>query len=290
MDNTSNELRLLDLQEGRVVQLPQRREPAKKEWWDLNSSVNLSTFGYAANFDSNVSFVLPFYIDRNVKKILEIGLTLTFQKFRLDSTPTAHTHDVTIPSHTHSVTIADHTHGVTVSNHTHDVTLGDHTHDIQITLGNSTTGTAVFYAAASPPLSTSGGGTITGQYTSGGGGGTTVTSASGGGQSVTSAAGGAQTVSSAAGGGTTVTSASVSGSELGIVEYTYPANVTVKLDGVDITANLGGNFDPDDTTNVYENLDLTPFITEGGLHTLEFLTTENGRCLPLLWIKSIISR
>lgn len=300
---------LADLQKGNTIDLPHQPAPAQTEWWNINSSINLSTFGYAANFDSGVSFVLPFYIDRNVRKILEVGLTLTFQKFRVDATPQPHTHDVTIPNHTHDVTIPNHTHDVTISNHTHDVTLSDHTHSVpgsshthglSIPVANRVSGNALTYSAASPELGCSGGGTIIngstatattpGSVTSGSGGGTTVTSASGGGATITSASGGGTTVTSAAGGGTTVTSSAVSASTLGIAESSFPTDVHVLVDGVDITANLGGVFNPNISSYVFKDLELTPFVKEPGLHTLEFTTSGLGRCLPLLWIKSIISK
>ena len=275
MPQKPKNLTLEDLKQGaQPPQQPARTPPALNEWWNQNSGLNLSTFGFADNFDASFPFTLPFYIDHNTRKIIEVGLTLYFQKFRGYTIPAAHTHSVTIGNHTHDVTLGNHTHSVTIGNHTHDVTVADHTH-------------IVFEGTASTPTTPTTW-TIGHFGTSGSNvtlGGTVLSSES-------SAAGGGQTVTSASGGGTTVSSSTASGATFGIYEDTFPADVHVLLNGVDITTNLGGVFNPIVGDNVFANLDLTGFFKKDdiGLQVLQFTTSSRGRCLPLLWVKSIITR
>ena len=47
----------------------------------VKGSYNVSTFGYADNFDATYNFVLPFYIDQNVTSINQVILNLLFQKY-----------------------------------------------------------------------------------------------------------------------------------------------------------------------------------------------------------------
>lgn len=290
--------KLGDLQQGRVVAQPERTPPATEDWWRISAGVNLSTFGYPDNFDSGNDFVLVFYIDKNVRKILEVGLTLKFQKFRAYTIPSSHSHTVTIGNHTHTIgnhnhTVGNHTHGVTTSNHTH--TVGNHTHSWSMTMNNSSSGNIVRLPGPGsyPAFNVSGGGAIGGVSTSSGG---ATTSSSGGGEGLTSASGGATTSSSggatttSSGGATTPSSSTTAGATYGIFEDTYPVDVNIDLDGTDITANLGGPWSPTGGSDTFTDLDLTPFITEGGLHVITLDTTQRGRCLPLLWVKSIISR
>lgn len=249
------------LRQGKVPQQGERVVPAQEDWWNVNSGLNLSTFGFADNFETGFPFALPFYLDKNVKKILEVGLTLKFQKFRGYTKPL---------SHTHSVTIADHTHTVTIETHQHTITI-----PIQgVAVGS-------MYDAA---LSVSSlGGVPDGTLNTEADHNFNVYGAS-------ADAGGSSTPTSSSGGGATVTSASGDGAEYGIFEDSYPAVVAISMDGVDITANLGGPFGPVLGADTFPNLDLTPFVNGGGLHILELTTTTRGRAIPLLWVKSIVTR
>lgn len=283
---------------------PTRPQQNLQTHYDTESNLALNTFGFPDNFDENFNFSLPFYIDRNVRKILEVGLTLQFLKFRANSRSGAHSHDVTISDHTHDVTLSNHTH--TVNDHTHNVTIGNHTHTVSdhthtVFRGNSSTTTTPSswtrgeFGDAVGSSVTVGGSVIGAQSSASGGGqttsaggGTTVSSAAGGGQ--TTSAGGGTTVSSASGGGQTVTSATAASSVYGVYEGSYPSNVNILLDGEDITAKVGGPFNPTTSDNLIEDIDLTGLVTQGGLHTIEFTSDQVGRCLPLLYVKSIIGR
>lgn len=289
--------KLSDLQQGKVIDEPKRTPPASEDWWNVNAGINLSNFGYPDNFDATYPFILPFYIDKNVKKILEVGLTLKFQKFRTYTKPVAHSHTVTIAAHTHNVTLSDHTHSVTTSNHTHDI--GNHTHSVTSATSSSTshqhaigsrTGAWTYPGESSIGATSTDGShshTVSSQTASSGG---ATTSSSGGGQSITSGSGGGTTVSSSSGGSSTPTSSATAGAEYGVFEDTYPADVEIAINGVDITDNLGGPFDPSVGDDTIYDLELTPFVTEGGLYILTLTTSQRGRCLPLLWVKSIITR
>jgi hypothetical protein len=296
--------KLSDMQKGTVIK-PERIEPATEDWWNVKSGLNLSTFGYPDNFDATYPFTLLFYLDKNVRKILEVGLTLKFQKFRTYTKPLSHAHDVTVSAHNHTVSIGNHTHDTTLSNHTHGVTtsnhthtVGNHTHNVTIPMDNSTSGTTVYaVGSGSGNLRCSGGSNISafasssgGSTTSSSGGGESVTSGGGGGTTVSSSSGGAATPTTSDGSSTTQTSTTTAGAELAVFEDTYPAGVTLSLDGVNITSNLGGAWNPTVGSDTFYDLDLTPFVSEGGMHIIQLTTSQRGRCLPLLWVKSIISK
>lgn len=283
---------LKDLQSGLVQttppQAPQRQEPNDVEWWDINSSLNQSTFGFPDNFDASNNFILPFYIDKNVKQVVEVGLTLYFQPFKGYTKPLAHTHTVTIAGHTHDVTIPNHQHNVTIGDHTHSVTSTTsgstaHFHSIGVRTAAWTIGTSTIGATSTDGAHTH---SVSGQ-----------TASSGGGTTVASASGGGTTPTTTSGGSSSPTSSSTAGAEYGIFTDTYAQAVGVLLDGTDITSNLGGPWTPSGGNTTVADLDLTGFFhpTQGivespGLHVLELTTTRRGRAIPLLWVKSIISR
>lgn len=299
---------LSDLQSGLVQavapQSPQRQVPNEVEWWDINSSLNQSTFGFPDNFDTSNNFILPFYVDKNVKQVVEVGLTLYFQPFKGYTKPTSHSHSVTIPGHDHTVTIPNHQHNVTLGDHTHSVPGSSHSHGWSLNISSGNGGNDVRQAYFANGVSTvslwsnnaSTSGTIGGvstnsttpsSVTSGGGGGTTVASASGGGTTPTTS-----TTSS-----TPSTSGTAAGAEYGIFTDTYAQAVNVLLDGTNVTANLGGPWTPSSSNTTVADLDLTGFfhpsqgiVEAPGLHVLELTTTQRGRAIPLLWVKSIISR
>lgn len=308
MDSLNN-FTLEQMQQGKTVPIlrTEKSQAADEDWYGTRNGIMFAPFGFPGNFDVNVSFKLPFYIDIDVKKILIAKVTLIFQKFRVDTQPLAHHHSVNVPSHTHSVTISNHTHSVTISNHTHNTSVSDHTHSITLTAFNrSIVGKNALYInpGSSPhiladidPLNYGDPaydddlflGVTTSSVQAGGS--FTQTSSNGGSATVTSANGGGATVTSASGGGATVTSDDVAGAAYGLFEGTYPTDVHVLIDGIDITANIGGPFNPGIGSDVIADIDITSFIEgQTGLHTLELTTPSVGRCLPLLWIKAIISR
>lgn len=280
----------------------------------IKGSYSISTFGYADNFDSTYSFILPFYIDQNVTAILQVYLNLLFQKYRAFSKASANE-----SAHTHSVAIFNHYHSVTIDSHTHNIngtaTDGDnsaHQHTILVQKdtwndsppnsqripifvdsqglpgphGGCTNGDlgqlkANYYGREEPPqnndISFKTNCTISSH---------THPIASwatlnGGGSTPTSAAGGADTVASATG------SAHTHALTFGIYESpSYPTSVGIKVDGVDRTTALGGLWNPSGGSPTVLNLDLTKYITTIGYHTLEIYTADIGRCIPLLWMKT----
>lgn len=262
----------------------------------------ISSFGYADNFDSVYSFVLPFYIDQNVNSILQVYLNLLFQKYRAFSKASAgessHTHSVVIPSHTHTVAIGNHAHdlngiasddeGTGNTSHQHGSTMVNkaafQAEDKEVRvrdLGATDSFGRNKYQLVTElnigATSLSVGFTDTGHHHVINGKAT----ASAGASTPTSADGGGSTVASAAG------SSHTHAMTFGIYEAAaYPTNVELLIDGVDRTTALGGPWNPSAIDNKVLNLDLTEYITDIGYHTLELTTDTMGRCIPLLWMKT----
>lgn len=282
---------------------------------NVDSSINLDTIAYQGNFDTNFNFLVPFYIDRNVAKVLEVTLSLRFQKFRGDTKPLPHTHQVVIASHVHTVSLGDHTHSVSIGDHSHTVSISAHSHTVPggshshtWSLTTTEIASSAGYLTAYVLNSGSGGlytigstGAIGGvstssttppSTTSSSGGAQTPTSSSGGGTTVSSAGGGGTTLSSNAGGGITATSEAAAGAEFGIYEDVYPVDVHVILNGVDITAEVGGPFNPVLGNDFFPDIDLTGYFVraDGGTFMLELESTGRGRSVALLSIKSIIGK
>lgn len=48
----------------------------------------------------------------------------------------------------------------------------------------------------------------------------------------------------------------------------YPVDIQVFVDGIDITYHIFGVdlFTPDDTNFMFTDIDLTPYVTSGGIH------------------------
>lgn len=66
----------------------------------------------------------------------------------------------------------------------------------------------------------------------------------------------------------------------GIYESTAPTDITITIDGQNVTDNLGGPFNENKT-----DLDLSPFITSTGWHTLELGSATLGRLNASLFIQ-----
>lgn len=292
---------------------------ANQEWWQVDSGLNLSTFGYPDNFADDYPFYLYFYIDKNVKQIIEVGLAIRFMKFRGYTKSSAHHHTVTIPNHTHTVTIPDHHHTITGKATAGDDTPHQHTvvgqlagMSIQDWL-NADPGSPSrqWYIMAIDPLAGTGLGNCSSSFGIGGqiklfhhrnspgpasGESKTFKTVCTNDQhthpitGITTDDGGGSVVTTSAGGGTVVTTSDAPAVEFGILEDSYPSNVHVIIDGVDITSQIGGPFNPDDSNNFVRDLDITPYVREGGIHELKMTSDTRGRVLPLLWVKSIISR
>jgi hypothetical protein len=248
---------------------------------------SISSFGYADNFDASYGFVLPFYVDQNVNSILQVYLNLLFQKYRAFSKGAAaegtHTHtvEVTVPSHSHGITgIATDDEGTGSTSHQHGSTIKHKSSfeaedkEVKIrSLGTTDSEGKPKYQL----VSTEEGGDFRLSV----------------GFTDTAHHHGITGKSTSSGGGTTVTPTSAAGSShnhalsFGIYEAPdYPTNVSIKVDSVDITSDLGGPWNPTSGDPRVVNLDLTKYITTIGYHTLELSTSTLGRCIPLLWIKT----
>lgn len=70
----------------------------------------------------------------------------------------------------------------------------------------------------------------------------------------------------------------------GIYEGTTPANVTVKINGVDRTAALGGPFNTSQT-----NLDITPYLAVNQWNTIELGTSQLGRIQATVFVQALMS-
>lgn len=254
----------------------------------LSSGPDIATFGFADNFDSSYPFILPYYIDSS-SKVVRATISLFFQPYRAYETAASSGGGSTSGSSSSSTTGSGsgvHNHSVTIGDHTHSVTLGNHTHGINLTIGDSTTGAVLYYAAASPPLRCSGGGTILGYDSTGNGGGTTVTSGSGGGSTPTSAD--ATPTHSHGMDHTHSTPNHTHGITYGIYSSGYPTAVSMTIDGVDVTTALGGPWNPSLSDPSEVDMDITAYTGKTGSHTIQLTTTGQGRCIPMLIIKSVI--
>jgi hypothetical protein len=74
----------------------------------------------------------------------------------------------------------------------------------------------------------------------------------------------------------------------GIYSSGYPTVVSITVDGVDVTTALGGPWNPTIVTHDFLDMDITQYTASSGTHTIQLTTTGQGRCIPLLIIKSVL--
>ena len=283
----------------------------------LSSGPNIMAFGFADNFDSSYPFYLPYYIDSS-QRVVRATLSLFFSPFRGYSTTTAaesaHTHNVTIGDHTHTVSVAAHSHsltGIATEDEGTGGTAHQHTVLVQKDSWDDSTPNAdrvpLFvdsqgvpgphgactsgdlgqlkgnhYGRNTPPndndISFKTNCTIDGHNHSVTGG----TASSAGSQTPTSSSGGGTTVASAAG------SSHVHGAAYAIYSGAYPTSVSIEIDDVDVTTALGGPWNPSAGDPNELDMDITQYTANTGAHKIELITTGQGRCIPMLIIKSVI--
>jgi hypothetical protein len=239
----------------------------------------------------------------------------------------SHTHSLTLYNHTHSVSLPTHTHNITLSNHTHTMTVWSYSSPETVTLIGIGTraGSPAFIGSSAAPISAGGGGTTVSSatggnasITSGSGGGTTTSSAagglistttgSGGGINTTSGSGGGVSISSGSGGGTSVSSSNGGGNsntstagggtntttgtgsahthgiDFGIQEDVLTAvSISIEIDGTDRTSALGGPWSSGQT-----ELNLTPYISTTGKHTIRLLSNHKVRIHADAWSQVFI--
>lgn len=257
----------------------------------LTSGPNLSTFGFPDNFDSTYPFILPYYIDSSAK-VIRATLSLYFQPYRAyetaassgggstsgsggSATPTSSSGGGT----TSSSTDIGHTHTVTVDNHTHIVFSGNSSGGTPAngTWGQfgSGSGTGVWV-----------GGTASGGNSGSSGGGQTPTSSSGGGSHTHTVGDHTHTVTISD--HTHSTPNHTHGITYGIYSSGYPTAVSITIDGVDVTSALGGPWSPSALDPNELDMDITNYTASAGTHTIQLTTTGQGRCIPLLIIKSVL--
>jgi hypothetical protein len=70
----------------------------------------------------------------------------------------------------------------------------------------------------------------------------------------------------------------------GIYEGTTPANVTIKINGIDCTAALGGPFNADQT-----DLNIAPYLVTGQFNTIELGTSRMGRIHATYFVQVLMS-
>jgi hypothetical protein len=281
----------------------------------LSSGPDIASFGFADNFDSSYPFILPYYIDSS-SKVVRATISLFFQPFRAYETAASSGGSTTPTSssegsgHTH--TVSDHTHTVTGATTSSEGTgESAHQHTILTKATSSTNATLAAlgyrYVMVQPSSGGSAGpcdddsdiGLLWAANPSGDSGSDndvshkTNCTISGHNHTVTG-----QTANS--GGGQTSSNGSVShshtvtvpahthGITYGIYSSGYPTGVEITIDGVNVTTALGGPWNPSALDASEVDMDITQYTGSSGSHTIQLTTTGQGRCIPMLIIKSVI--
>jgi hypothetical protein len=267
----------------------------------LTSGPNLSTFGFPDNFDSTHPFNLPYYIDYSAM-VTRATISLYFQKYRAyetgassggSSTATSGASSTSSSasesSHTHSITgQATEDEGTGMTSHQHGSlgkrrttgwvdqedsevkvrSLGEYDplgyEKYQLVLANKPD-TNIWDLVSGYTL-TAHKHNITGQATASG---------------VSHSHNIPHTHN-------VDVPAHTHGITYAIYEGAYPTAVSITIDGVDVTTVLGGPWNPDAVTNSYLDIDITKYTASSGTHIIQLTTTGQGRCIPLLIIKSVL--
>lgn len=253
----------------------------------LQSGPNLTTFGFPDNFDSTYPFILPYYIDSSAK-VTRATISLFFQPYRAYETGAASGGSSSVTSaggggQTSSSTTQNSTIQTTDTSgqtaHFHSIQVGNKdnsgSHDLGVLrYDDHLDGNGGLYVDANY-----GAGAYSKLWTN--------------------------TTESAHNHNVTITNVSHShtvsdhthsvdipnhthGITYGIFSSGYPTSVSMTIDGVDVTAVLGGPWNPTAPNPSFVDLDITKYTGSSGTHTLQLTTTGQGRCIPLLIIKSVL--
>jgi hypothetical protein len=250
----------------------------------LASGPDIATFGFPDNFNASYPFILPYYIDSS-SMVVRATLSLFFQPFRAYSTAAASGGGSTSgsgggqtsSSATATVTTTDtqgqtsHQHGAVSKRRTTDWqgedsevrirSLGvydlDGREKCQLVLANK---------PDTNDWNLSVGYTETGHSHN------------------VSTPSHTHTVADH----THTTPAHTHGITYGIYSSGYPTAVSITIDGVDVTSALGGPWNPSVGDPNELDMDITNYTASTGSHEIQLTTTGQGRCIPLLVIKSVI--
>lgn len=264
----------------------------------LQSGPNLSTFGFPDNFDSSYPFILPYYVDSSAK-VTRATISLFFQPYRAYETAASSGGGSTSGSSSSSTTSGGGGQTSSSTTQTTTVTTTDtsgqtaHSHAYALYgTDNASPDVAkgpIYWEATSDPY---------GRFvfnTSIGAGvykwSTTNTTVDGHSHNVTlSNPSHSHTVSDHTHGmgHTHSTPDHTHGITYGIYSSGYPANVSMTIDGVDVTTALGGPWNPNVSTPSFVDLDITQYTGSSGSHTIQLTTTTQGRCIPMLIVKSVL--